>query len=33
MVDIGYSERGIEGEFTPSLKKVGDEFIDNLIIK
>lgn len=33
IVDIGYSEKGIDKDFTSSFQKIGDEFIDNLIIK
>lgn len=33
LVDIVYSERGTAEEFTPSLQKVGKEFIDSLIIE
>lgn len=33
LVDIQYSERGINEEFTQSLQKIGEEFIDSLIIE
>jgi hypothetical protein len=33
IVDIGYSQKDIDKDFAPSFQKVGDEFINNLIIK
>ncbi len=33
VVDIRYSERGVDKDFTPSFQKVGDEFINSLIIE
>ena len=33
MVDINYSERSIDEDFTASLFTIGKEFIDNLIIE